>query len=1116
MRQNSLAAKLVLLVVSALTAAFLATAAVTVWIEVSQQARLETERLTQTARVIASVSGEAVSQQDRSGAFAAVRAIAQMPSLDYARVEGPSGEVLAETGAGARLLSDVRIESTQAPGLWRTLTTGSIEVRVPILYEGRAVGRLVLFAETPHLRGRILDAAAPAVLGALGALAVGLIVALRLARAISDPITALAARVRLIRRTQTYALVEDIQADGEVADLVAGVNDMMLGIQSRDAQLAEHVRTLEQTVERRTAELADAKRVAEAANAAKSDFLAVMSHEIRTPLNGILALGDLLDQGDLPPRERRYAQVIAGSGRALLNVINDILDFSKVEAGKLDLETVSFRPLEVVEGVADLFAARAAEKGLDLATYVDPTLEALVGDPARLRQVLANLLNNAIKFTTEGGVLIEVRREGPDVRFEVRDTGPGIPEDALPTLFEAFTQADQSTTRLHGGTGLGLAICDRLVRAMNGRWAVSSRLGVGSRFAFLAPLPVTEAASVLDMEGAEIGLGEIGPMTRVAVEAYMADFHGVGVDVPASAAVLVGDGEPARPMDVRLSSQPASAGPEDLSRPLARASLVAVLDALRKGRRPMRSLARAARKRALRYPGVRVLVVDDSAVNREVASETLERLGATVDIAVDGFEAVARAEPDHPFDLILMDGSMPGLDGFEAARRIRLGETQAGRPRTPIYALTAHVIGAAADAWRSAGMDGVVHKPFTLSDLAEVFAHHFADRAKREDAPVACGPSAAAATNEALFDAGVRAELMAMGAEGPDSFVARIERLYRDNAPARLEDLEAAADVGDLEAASRAAHALKSMSLSLGAKGVADAAGQLEHAARRGAPVSADVPVLRQVLEETLAAIGGGSADRGPAPVAEAFDAALADGRLGVVYQPLCDPRGGFARKVEALARWRTREGGWRSPATFIPELEAAGRLSDLTDFILARALEDAKAWPGVRVSVNAGADEFQSPDFAGRVQRALSVSGVTPDRLEIEVTETALLKIEQARAGLAGLSAVGVTVALDDFGAGFTSLHALRDLPFDTLKIDKSFVDDCCTDTRSAAIIHAVAGVGRALGMKVVCEGVETPAQADFLRVAGAHFLQGYLFHRPMEAATVSGLVEADVKDVA
>lgn len=131
-------------------------------------------------------------------------------------------------------------------------------------------------------------------------------------------------------------------------------------------------------------------------------------------------------------------------------------------------------------------------------------------------------------------------------------------------------------------------------------------------------------------------------------------------------------------------------------------------------------------------------------------------------------------------------------------------------------------------------------------------------------------------------------------------------------------------------------------------------------------------------------------------------------------------------------------------------------------------------------------------------------------------MTETALLKIEQARAGLAGLSALGVTVALDDFGAGFTSLHALRDLPFDTLKIDKSFVDDCCTDTRSAAIIHAVAGVGRALGMKVVCEGVETPAQADFLRVAGAHFLQGYLFHRPMEAATVSGLIEADVKDVA
>ena len=1115
MRQKSLAAKLVLLVVAALASAFVATTAVTAWLEVTQQARLETERLTQTARVIASFSGEAVAQQDRSGAFAAVRAIAQMPSLNYARIEGASGEVLAETGAGARLLSDVRIDSAQTPGLWRTLTTGSMEVAVPILYEGRRVGSLTLFAETPQLRGRILDAAAPTVLGALGALAVGLIVALRLARAVSDPITALAARVRLIRRTQTYALVEDIPADGEVGDLVAGLNDMMLGIQSRDAQLAEHVRTLEQKVERRTAELADAKVAAEAANAAKSDFLAVMSHEIRTPLNGILALGDLLDQGELPARERRYAQVIAASGRALLNVINDILDFSKVEAGKLDLEAVSFHPLEVVEGVADLFAARAAEKGLDLATYVDPAIDGLVGDPARIRQVLANLLNNAIKFTTEGGVLIELRREGPDVRFEVRDTGPGIPEAALPTLFDAFTQADQSTTRLHGGTGLGLAICDRLVKAMGGRWSVSSTLTVGSRFAFVAPLPVTAAAPILDLESAEIGLGELGPMTRLAVEAYVADFNGVGIDAPASAAAIVGDAEPARPGDIRLSSQPTLAGPEDLTRPLARTSLVAVLDAFRQGRRPVLTPDRATRDRAVRYPGVRVLVVDDSAVNREVACETLERLGATVEVAVDGFEAVARAGPDHAFDLILMDGSMPGLDGFEAARRIRLEETQAGRPRTPIYALTAHVIGAAADAWRSAGMDGVVHKPFTLSDLAAVFAKHLPDRARQEAVAPAPVPSAPA-HEDGLFDIAVRTELATMGAEGPDSFVARIERLYRENAPARLDELQTAADGGDMEAASRAAHALKSMSLSLGAKGVAEAAGRLEHAARRGDPVAGDVPALRQVLIATLAAIDCGPAVAPLPPVVEAFDAALAEGRLTVAYQPLCDPRGGFAQKVEALARWRTSEGGWMPPTTFIPELEAAGRLSDLTDFVLARALEDVKAWPGVRVSVNAGADEFQSPDFAARVQGALAASGVGPDRLQIEVTETALLRIDQARSGLTALSAVGVAVALDDFGAGFTSLHALRDLPFDTLKIDKSFVDDCCIDTRSAAIIHAVAGVGRALGMKVVCEGVETQAQADFLRVAGAHFLQGYRFHRPMDPAALSKLVEQGVKNVA
>lgn len=369
--------------------------------------------MTQTARVIASVSAEAVAREDPTGAFAAARAIGQMPGLSYARLEGRSGTVLAETGGGARLLSDLQIGDAQGSSLWRTLTTGSIEVVTPVMFEGRPVGRLVLFGETPELRARILGAVIPALLGVLAATCVGLFVALRMARAISSPIARLATRLRTIRTTQTYDPVEDVQADGEVGDLVAGVNDMIQGIQERDAEIQEHVRTLEHKVEQRTAELAEAKRAADAANAAKSDFLAVMSHEIRTPLNGILALGDLLAGGELPGRERRYADVIAASGRSLLNVINDILDFSKVEAGKLELEALAFDPADLLEGVAELFAAKAAEKGLDLAVYIDPVLAEVTGDPSRLRQVLSNLLNNAIKFTEQGGVLLSARPGAP-------------------------------------------------------------------------------------------------------------------------------------------------------------------------------------------------------------------------------------------------------------------------------------------------------------------------------------------------------------------------------------------------------------------------------------------------------------------------------------------------------------------------------------------------------------------------------------------------------------------------------------------------------------------------------------------------------------------------------
>ncbi len=1131
-KTQTIARHLAKLVLTALGVSFAVTAVTAAWMDATAQARLESERLVQTARVIGSLSAEAVANGDRAGAFRAVRSISQMPSLSYARLETRDGVLLAETGAGARLISDVRVDHTQRPSLLQTLRTGSIEASAPVLWEGVEVGKVTLFGRTPDLRTRILAALLPTLLGALVAMLAALVVALRMAKRISAPIVALAGQIGEVRRTSRFEPQNDIAADGEVRDLVDGFKDLLGSIRERDAQIAAQIDNLEAEVASRTAELSDAKGEAEAANAAKSDFLAVMSHEIRTPLNGILALSDLLARTALPPKPKRYADIISTSGRSLLNIINEILDFSKVEAGKLELEAIETDLGEMIEDVADLFAVKAQEKGLDLATYVDPTLGTVAADPVRLRQVVSNLLNNALKFTDVGGVLLSVERaaEPGRVRISVEDTGPGIPADRLPTLFEAFTQADQSTTRRYGGTGLGLTICDRLVGAMNGRWELSSVVGKGSTFAFSVPLQEISPAAepVAAPAGWSVGVGGLEVMTGRAVRRYLQAYGVAEAPVGEAPAALVGVGEAVPSLGVRIGAK----GGDDegaLSTPLRREVLEHALRELQQGRRPEWSGAAAQAVASVTFPGVRVLVVDDSEVNREVACEALASLGVEADTAVNGLEAVGRVAAER-FDLVLMDGSMPIMDGFEAARCIRAEEQAEGRTVTPIYALTAHVIGSAAEAWREAGMNGVVHKPFTTNDLLEVLNVVCAGRSQAvteaaapqpEPTPaVAVGAQADDKIGEEaddLFDPATRADLQRMAQQGRPDFVERVERLYLENAPLRLAELTAAADEGRLEEVARAAHALKSMSLSLGARAVSALAAGLETSARNGEAATPErVEAITDALRRTVVALGGAPAEPS-GPLAE-LEQGLARDELEMHYQALMDPKGAFSGKVEALVRWTCPDKGRRSPADFIPALEQAGAIGRLTDFALERAMRDIGPLSDVRVSVNASADEFQSADFATRVAAALRQADFPPERLEIEVTETAMLNVASAQQSVEALRALGVGVALDDFGAGFTSLHALRDLKFATLKVDASFIARCCEDTASAAILHAVISVGRALGMKVVCEGVETAEQASFLRIAGAHLLQGYHFHKPQAiddlVRTLS--LEGDIRDVA
>ncbi|MBM3519571.1 MAG: hybrid sensor histidine kinase/response regulator, partial [Alphaproteobacteria bacterium] len=284
-------------------------------------------------------------------------------------------------------------------------------------------------------------------------------------------------------------------ADGETGLLIDAFNRMMAEIRVRDQALEGSRQTLEMKVAERTRQLKTAKEVAEVANRAKSDFLATMTHEIRTPMNGLMVMAELLNAANLGPRQQRYAEIVLKSGQGLLSIINDLLDLSKIEAGKLDLEKIPVDPTAIADDVVGLFWEHAAGKGLDLAARSSPTVpRKVLADPVRLNQILTNLTNNALKFTETGQVLISLHFEAGRLVISVADSGIGIRREKIDRLFEAFTQADQSTTRRYGGTGLGLTICRRLVDAMGGVITVQSEFGKGSIFRVSIPVDIAEPA----------------------------------------------------------------------------------------------------------------------------------------------------------------------------------------------------------------------------------------------------------------------------------------------------------------------------------------------------------------------------------------------------------------------------------------------------------------------------------------------------------------------------------------------------------------------------------------------------------------------------------------------